>query len=394
MTNLKTRSRSCWADHTHRPARTAKTAGAGTICASLRNASPVAITSSRRARKRRNTSTIAYASPGPSANSLTGAREEVFRLSQGVPRLINVICDRALLGASGSESRRVSRRMVQRAAAEIAGRSWALPWQRWFTPLATAAGLGLIAFGAWSVYEQRRDDGAAAAVEVAAATTVAEPVSPPVPASDPPAGSAAVAVEDLVAAGPSLEQELVLANDLTDASTALASLFSTSGACRRARRREPVRPRPQRDNECVVQRGSWNSLRQYDRPAILTLTDSQGESHQVVLAEVQGEQARLSIGGVDVEHHRRGLRALVRAVSHRMEARERLFRRSRSGLDWRQRRVAAPEPGGHRRALSGGATDVAQLRRGSRGTCACVPAGQSPRRRRPAGRRRRSSSIR
>ena len=54
--------------------------------------------------------------------------------------------------------------------------------------------------------------------------------------------------------------------------------------------------------ECVVQRGSWNSLRQYDRPAILTLTDSQGESHQVVLAEVQGEQARLSIGGVDVEH--------------------------------------------------------------------------------------------
>ena len=42
-----------------------------------------------------------------------GARREVFKLSQGVPRLINVICDRALLGAYSVESRRVTRQLVR-----------------------------------------------------------------------------------------------------------------------------------------------------------------------------------------------------------------------------------------------------------------------------------------
>ncbi len=233
-----------------------------------------------------------------------GAKKAVFRWSQGVPRLINVICDRALLGAYGSESRRVSGRMVQRAAAEIAGRSWARPWLRWFAPLATAAGIGLVAFGAWSVYELRRDAGALAVNEVAPAATAAQPESLPVPASEPPAGTVADLEPDDAEAdpdGPSLDQELVLAGDLTDTGTALVALFDIWGVP------PGESPRTCADAaaagyECVVQRGSWNSLRQYDRPAILTLTDSQGESHQVVLAEVQGEQARLSIGGVDVEH--------------------------------------------------------------------------------------------
>jgi general secretion pathway protein A len=93
----------------------------------------------------------------------------------------------------------------------------------------------------------------------------------------------------------------VLASDLTDASTALVSLFGIWGVS------PEDAPRTCADAaaagyECVVQRGSWNSLRQYDRPAILNLTDSKGDNHQVVLAEVQGSQARLSIGGVEVEH--------------------------------------------------------------------------------------------
>ena len=53
---------------------------------------------------------------------------------------------------------------------------------------------------------------------------------------------------------------------------------------------------------CLVQRGSWSSLRQLDRPAILVLTDSQGETHRVVLTALQGDYAELSIAGVDVTH--------------------------------------------------------------------------------------------
>ena len=53
-----------------------------------------------------------------------GAKREVFRLTDGVPRLINVICDRALLGAYSRELRRVNRRLVRRAAAEIQGETY------------------------------------------------------------------------------------------------------------------------------------------------------------------------------------------------------------------------------------------------------------------------------
>jgi general secretion pathway protein A len=46
-----------------------------------------------------------------------GAKGEVYRLSQGVPRLINVICDRALLGAYAAERRRVDRGLPPRSRA-------------------------------------------------------------------------------------------------------------------------------------------------------------------------------------------------------------------------------------------------------------------------------------
>jgi general secretion pathway protein A len=43
----------------------------------------------------------------------------VHRLSGGVPRLINVICDRALLGAYAHNRRRVTVATVRRAGAEV-----------------------------------------------------------------------------------------------------------------------------------------------------------------------------------------------------------------------------------------------------------------------------------
>ena len=57
-----------------------------------------------------------------------GAKKEVFRLSQGVPRLINVICDRALLGAYARESRRINARLIRLAAAEVKGELQRSPW--------------------------------------------------------------------------------------------------------------------------------------------------------------------------------------------------------------------------------------------------------------------------
>jgi general secretion pathway protein A len=44
------------------------------------------------------------------------ALNEVHRLSNGIPRVINVSCDRALLGAYTQETRRITATLVRRAA--------------------------------------------------------------------------------------------------------------------------------------------------------------------------------------------------------------------------------------------------------------------------------------
>src|SRR5713101_6494711 len=54
----------------------------------------------------------------------------VHRESGGVPRLINVLCDRALLGAYATHSEAVTRNIVRRAAREIAGDVPGVPERR------------------------------------------------------------------------------------------------------------------------------------------------------------------------------------------------------------------------------------------------------------------------
>jgi general secretion pathway protein A len=49
------------------------------------------------------------------------ALKEVFRLSKGTPRMINLICDRALLGAFGKGVRRVDRPLIVGAARQVFG---------------------------------------------------------------------------------------------------------------------------------------------------------------------------------------------------------------------------------------------------------------------------------
>ena len=49
------------------------------------------------------------------------AVREVYQLSGGVPRLVNLLCDRAMLGAYGRQDETVSARLVREAATEVLG---------------------------------------------------------------------------------------------------------------------------------------------------------------------------------------------------------------------------------------------------------------------------------
>ncbi len=216
----------------------------------------------------------------------TGAKNEVFKLSGGVPRLVNVICDRALLGAYAQESRRVTRRLVKRAAAEVSGESTRTGNFRagWLAAAAVGA-LALIAATFWSADRQAPAPVEITEPEPVVETVVAEPVA-----------------EEPVEPRPGLSEQLELASNLTSADYAFAALFDLWNLEYATGPRTGCEQASDAGLACLTQRGSWNGLRQLDRPAILTLVDAGGRSHRVVLKAIHGDTADLSIGGVDVTH--------------------------------------------------------------------------------------------
>ncbi|MCH1553740.1 MAG: AAA family ATPase, partial [Luminiphilus sp.] len=74
------------------------------------------------------------------------AVKEVHRITRGIPRLINVLCDRSLLGAYGKKMAQVNPKLVKEAASEVFGQeSWSNAPNYW--PPALAAVIVAIALG-------------------------------------------------------------------------------------------------------------------------------------------------------------------------------------------------------------------------------------------------------
>jgi len=219
-----------------------------------------------------------------------GAKKEIFRLSQGVPRLINVICDRALLGAYAQESRHVNPRLIRQAAAEVHGEFERPPWVRRTAIAAGIVGVAVIAASIWSVTQHELQVQPIAAAQEPIAETQPEPepaVVETIPQQEPDTG-------------PTMDEQLIMASDVTGADYALAALFETWGLEYRTGGRSGCAQASDAGLTCLYQRGSWSGLRQMDRPAILTLIDSDGNNHEVVLTGINNDNAELSLGGVRV----------------------------------------------------------------------------------------------
>ena len=125
------------------------------------------------------------------------ALRALFRLSQGIPRLINVIADRALLAAYTLETPEIGARLVRRAADEVFGRRRKLRWWPW---AASAAGLVLVAVLATTL----RDPGSEPAVTPATLEPETSVATSPVVETNrfatPPAGSQLPTLLEVVAA--------------------------------------------------------------------------------------------------------------------------------------------------------------------------------------------------
>jgi general secretion pathway protein A len=210
------------------------------------------------------------------------ALREVHRLSGGIPRVINVICDRALLGAFTQEQHRIGPGMVREAASEVSGRSVSPPWAKALAGVAA----GVVAFGlGLSVWHFTRTESAEAAVASAAGET-SEPVQ--LAQANPTTLPMLPRAEDIA-------DVLIEKAGMTNTESAFSQLFALWGATFVPGAGRPCDQALKQGLECVYQQGSWGQLRTLNRPAILTLVDDEGNTHQVVVSALINDTARVNL---------------------------------------------------------------------------------------------------
>ena len=235
---------------------------------------------------------------------VAGATEEIFtpaalrelhRVSSGVPRVINVVCDRALLGAYTQEERKITPALVRRAAGEVYGRHFTPLWLGWL-----AGSLGLLALAGsviagWQLWQGQNARHSAAHASISA---VAVPPPPADAAASAAGGTTVAQVAPPKVSAPTLTPvNALLVGDDADTTDAAAfrRLLSLWGKAM-SDDKDPCGQAARSGLACLEQRGSWASVRALNRPAILTLFDEHGQRHRVVLSSLDDSTATLDLG--------------------------------------------------------------------------------------------------
>jgi general secretion pathway protein A len=208
------------------------------------------------------------------------AMRAAHRLSRGIPRLLNTICDRALLGAYATGQTRVKEAVVRRAAREVLG---ARRGRRWVAATAAAvlvvvgSTIGLVATGGL------RSLGAWAFARAEKAAPAPEAPAPVVEGRRAPEPTLAAILDD-----PSLT---------ADRASAFVNLYALWGLdARGANADRGCEIGRAAGLRCLIRVGTWTVLRRLNLPAILELTTPDGRKHSVLLASLDGDRATLQIG--------------------------------------------------------------------------------------------------
>ena len=213
-----------------------------------------------------------------------GALSMVRRVSGGIPRRINIVCDRALLGAYAARTRRVTAAIVRRAAQEVAGERSPDQLER----------------------RRRRRAIAAAVIGVTLAAASALAATGPIArwkrsVEAPGIPRASVAVVAAAAPAPpprtSLKALLEEQGVGTDMDAAYASIVARWGGSYERRGDElPCNAVRRVGLECLVRRGTWNDVRQFDLPAVLEVPAASGMPKFVAVTAVAKDAATVELG--------------------------------------------------------------------------------------------------
>lgn len=230
-----------------------------------------------------------------------GALREIHRVSGGIPRVINIVCDRAMLGAYTQELHQVPGSLVRRAGAEVFGHDFMPRWMP-----AAAAGLAAVvlvgsALLLWHYTPARflpgfvRNSRTPTTTVAAPAADTAPTTAAAAPAANTPPGSAPT-VAPAPPAAPTLASLLTTYRASTDSDSAFQQLLGLWNAEYVPGKIDGCSQALTQGLHCLVQRGSFAQLRLLNRPAILMLSDDSGTAYQVVLRGLHEDAAQLQIG--------------------------------------------------------------------------------------------------
>ena len=213
------------------------------------------------------------------------ALRTVHQETGGVPRLINVLCDRALLGAYATHGDAVTRTIVRRAAREIAGDVPGVPERRRRRAAIAAVAAGLVLATALVLVARspltsrvRMFQGASPTAPVAAATVT------------PPAAPA-------LATRPSLKALLEERAGSTDIDSAYAAVASRWGrGYERRPNQQPCDVVRRSGLDCLARRGTWSVVRRFDLPAVLELASTSGARRFLAVVSADESRATVQLG--------------------------------------------------------------------------------------------------
>jgi general secretion pathway protein A len=249
---------------------------------------------------------------------------QLFLLSRGIPRLINIIADRALLGAYALGETRVTPGIIKQAALEALGEpAWSSPWLKAFAWGSAAVFLLLASLVAWNLYGNGENQTLWQAFKANSGSyEPARPVRRPIPPAtrstapgeaepkrNDSSAESALEAGDYVApmswGSESLAPEGWIPNAPAASSEAEAfrALFERwnveslpAGA-----QETPCKMAEKLGFRCLTAQGTLQDLARLNHPAVLKLFDSGDQPFLAALVGIQGPRVTLIAAGVTHE---------------------------------------------------------------------------------------------
>jgi general secretion pathway protein A len=206
--------------------------------------------------------------------------KEIYRRTRGIPRLINVLCDRLLMGSYGQNKAAVDMTMLRQAVREVMGEDAlqrrgfrGLPW----VAAVAVAGLALLVWRFLPPPAAGDLPVTGTVAETVAATVARDPALPETPVEEEHSRDTPTLFRDRPTALSVLAEFLGIA---IPPGNLCAGIEGRGWRC------ESLRA------------GSWNDLLEFDRPVVLTLVSPERFMTYGVLVEVDGDRGILLHDGV------------------------------------------------------------------------------------------------